>query len=133
MNHPALPLENAVAMINLDMIGRVRESKVYIGGIGTGSNFKVIVEEANGNPKFNLDLSDTDGYGSSDHYCFVPKNIPVLFFFSGLHSDYHKPSDTWDKISAPETAQFLDYIARISERLLNEPARPQFVSVAGRE
>ena len=53
----------------------------------------------------NVDFSDTTGYGSSDHTSFTTKQVPVLFFFSGLHGDYHKPSDTWDKIDAPATAK----------------------------
>ena len=51
-----------------------------------------------------VDFSDTTGYGSSDHTSFTTKQVPVLFFFSGLHADYHKPSDTWDKIDAPAGA-----------------------------
>ncbi len=60
-------------------------------------------------PKYhlNMDYSDTSGYGSSDHTSFTTKQVPVLFFFSGLHSDYHKPSDTWDKIDAPGAVKVL--------------------------
>jgi aminopeptidase YwaD len=129
VNHPLLPLDKAVAMINMDMIGRVRQNKVYIGGAGTGSNLREILEGFNGDAKLNLDFTDTNGYGSSDHYSFTPKQIPVLFFFSGLHSDYHKPSDTWDKIDAPAAAKLLDFIAEVSEKLIDEPGRPQFVKV----
>jgi len=56
-------------------------------------------------PSLHIDYSDSGGYGSSDHTSFTAKQVPVLFFFSGLHSDYHKPSDTWDKIDAPAAVE----------------------------
>ena len=130
VNNPKLPLDKAVAMINLDMIGRVKEDKVYVGGAGTGTGLKAILEDANGNPKLNLDHSDVGGYGSSDHYSFTPKQVPVLFFFSGLHADYHKPSDTWDKIDAQAAVRLLGLVAKAGEQLLEAPERPQFVRLA---
>jgi hypothetical protein len=130
VNHPKLSLDRAVAMINMDMIGRVRGGKVYVGGLKTGSSFKAIIEGLAGNAKLNMDFSDVGGYGSSDHFSFTPKGIPVLFFFSGLHGDYHKPSDTWDKIDSQASAQLLQFIGEVSARLLAEADRPQFVRVA---
>jgi hypothetical protein len=130
VNNPCLPLENAVAMINMDMIGRPKDGKVYIGGVGTGSSFKGILESVNGSAKLSLDFSDAGGYGSSDHYSFTPKQVPVLFFFSGLHADYHKPSDTWDKIDGPGAARLVELVGRVSEQLIDGPERPQFVRVA---
>jgi hypothetical protein len=129
VNHPDLPLDRAVAMINLDMIGRVREGKVYIGGAGTGSNLRATLEPILARYPLHLDFSDTTGYGSSDHTSFTTKQVPVLFFFSGLHGDYHKPSDTWDKIDAPETAKLLDLIAEVATQLCAEVERPEFVRV----
>src|SRR5439155_2462494 len=69
------------------------------------------------------------GYSSSDHTSFVTKGIPVLFFFSGLHSDYHKPSDTWEKINADSAAHLLDLVSNVALRLDNAADRPTFVSV----
>lgn len=130
VNHPELPLAKAVAMINLDMIGRVREGKVYVGGVGTGSNLRATLEPVLARYPMHIDFSDTTGYGSSDHTSFTTKQVPVLFFFSGLHSDYHKPTDTWDKIDAPDAAKLLDLIAEVSAGLCAEAERPQFVRVA---
>ena len=129
VNHPALPLNKAVAMINLDMIGRVRDRKVYIGGVGTGSNLRATIDPILARYPLHIDYSDTTGYGSSDHTSFITKQVPVLFFFSGLHSDYHKPSDTWDKIDAPDAAELLDLIAEVGEKLGEEAERPLFVRV----
>jgi hypothetical protein len=130
VNNPRYPLDQAVAMINMDMIGRIREQKVYVGGLGTGTTFKKTVEElANGAP-LKFEFSDQTGYGSSDHTSFTTKQVPVLFFFSGLHADYHKPSDTWDKIQGEEAARLLDFIAQLTQRLAEDGERPQFVRVA---
>ena len=115
-------------MINMDMIGRVRDGKVFIGGVGTGTTLKKLLEEVAPKYKLNIDYSDA-GYGSSDHTSFTAKQVPVLFFFSGLHSDYHKPSDTWDKIDAPDAAELLDEVADFATLLEQEPGRPEFVKV----
>jgi hypothetical protein len=96
-SHPELSLDNAVAMINMDMIGRPRNGKIYVGGSATGSNFRSLLDQIT--PKFTelkVDYSEGPESGSSDHTSFIAKKVPSLFFFSGLHSDYHKPSDTWD-------------------------------------
>jgi hypothetical protein len=130
VGHPDLPLEKAVAMINMDMIGRVREGKVYVGGAGTGTGMRDLLERVKAGYKLNIDYSDAAGYGSSDHASFNAKQVPVLFFFSGLHADYHKPSDTWDKIDAPDAATLLDLVADVASELRSEAGRPQFVRVA---
>ena len=127
VNHPTLPLDKVVVMINMDMIGRIRDGKVYIGGAGTGTTLRPMLDELVPQVKLNIDFSDTAGYGSSDHTSFTTKQEPVLFFFSGLHSDYHKPSDTWDKIDAPGAVTLLKLVSAITTRLEEAPDRPQFV------
>jgi hypothetical protein len=127
--HPLLPLENAVTMLNMDMIGRIKNGKVFVNGTGTGSTLDRLVESIQPPEGFKLDLSEATGYGGSDHMSFTVKQVPVLFFFSGLHGDYHKPSDTWDKIDAPDAAKLLGYVAQIATRLANDPERPKFQRV----
>jgi hypothetical protein len=130
VNHPLLSLERAVAMINMDMIGRIRDGKVYVGGVGTGSTFRALLDSMLKDTELKVEYSDLTGYGSSDHTSFTAKQIPVLFFFSGLHGDYHRPTDTWDKIDAPQTAKLLGLLARVTNGLASEGERPQFVRVA---
>jgi aminopeptidase YwaD len=125
---PTLPLGKAVAMINMDMIGRIKDEKVFIGGVGTGSTFKSLLEEEKTGSPFNFEYS-ASGYAASDHTSFVAKKIPVLFFFSGLHSDYHKPSDTWDKINAPDAAKLLDFIEDVAVKIDSAPERVAFETV----
>jgi hypothetical protein len=129
VNHPRFPMQKAVAMINMDMIGRIRDGKVYIGGLGTGTNLKALVDKLLSQQSvLKVDSAETAAvYGSSDHFSFMSKQVPSLFFFSGLHTDYHKPSDTWDKISAPATTDLLRLIAQVGTALIDTADRPQFV------
>ncbi len=126
--HPLLPLNQAVAMLNMDMIGRVRDDKLYIGGAATGSTFRSDLDDLVSKTSFRVDYSDS-GYGSSDHTSFTAKQVPVLFFFSGLHGDYHKPSDTWDKINAPDAVRVLQLVAGMVQKLEIQKDRPAFVTV----
>jgi hypothetical protein len=128
--HPLKPLSNAVAMINMDMIGRLRDNKLYIGGVATGSTFKTLVEHATEHASFQADQSEIGGYGASDHTSFTAKQVPTLFFFSGLHSDYHKPGDTWDKINPKDAVRVLGEVSEVAMALADATQRPQFVRVA---
>lgn len=129
-NNALLPLDKAVAMINMDMIGRIKDGRVFVGGTGTGSTLKALIDDVQGKYPLKLDLSEQGGYGSSDHTSFTAKQIPVLFFFSGLHSDYHRPSDTWDKIDHVSAASLLSMVADISTRLAKADERAQFIRTA---
>ena len=110
VNHPLVPLDKTIAMINMDMIGRMKDRKLVIGGVGTAKEWHEVVKTSNDG--FELTLNE-DGYGPSDHSQFYGKQIPVLFFWTGNHNDYHKPSDTSDKINYNDEAQVLKMVARI--------------------
>ncbi|HEY2384068.1 MAG TPA: M28 family peptidase [Terriglobia bacterium] len=128
VNHPTIPLRNVMAMLNMDMIGRLSNDKLFVGGVGTSPVFKPWLEELDKPVGLQLDYSDS-GYGASDHTSFNAKKIPVLFFFSGLHSDYHKPSDTADKINAPGAVKVLSLVYMMMDRLATDIARVQYVEV----
>lgn len=127
--HPPISLSQTIAMINLDMIGRVANNRLYVSGTGTSPGFKQIAQDANRGPGFDLNYS-ASGYGASDQTSFTIHEVPVFFFFSGLHSDYHKPSDTWDKIDAADGARVVELVSNVVAGLdaLNE--KPQYVRVA---
>ena len=146
VNHPLVPLAKTVAMINMDMIGRMKDRKLIIGGVGTAKEWRQLINQANTaqtmnvaahsgapTPKgvpivvsangrtimsvdpsgaFDLTLNE-DGYGPSDHSSFYSKQVPVLFFWTGTHNDYHKPSDTFEKINYNDEARILTMVARI--------------------
>ena len=115
VNHPLLPLANTVAMINMDMIGRMKDSRLIIGGVGTAKEWRDMMA-ADADKSFQLTLTE-DGFGPSDHSSFYAKQIPVLFFWTGTHNDYHKPSDTFDKINYDDEARILEMVARIVNQL----------------
>lgn len=214
VNNPVFPLSKTVAMINMDMVGRLNENKLTVGGIGTASEWKNLIENTNGRdalaiqssnesdsdtaikikiqealkrngfndiiiefnsnkmpvlrgiipkgkmaeavrtameivnkpivnelsesspaasdyPKkssqslFALQLNE-DGFGPSDHSSFYGKQIPVLFFFTGTHSDYHKPSDTFDKINYGGLLKITDYVGEIVKAIDANQAKPAY-------
>ena len=86
------------------------------------------LEQAQAKSNFKIEYSQ-GGYAASDHTSFVTKKIPVLFFFSGLHSDYHKPSDTWEKINPQAAARLVDVVASTGLQLASAPDRPTFIAV----
>jgi hypothetical protein len=125
VNHPVVPLANTVAMINMDMIGRMRDRKLSIGGVGTATEWREMLAQANG---FDVTMNE-DGLGPSDHSSFYLKQIPVLFFFTGAHNDYHKPSDTFEKINYTDEARILTLITQIVRKMDEAEKRPTYVAV----
>jgi hypothetical protein len=179
--HPSAPIEQTVAMINMDMVGRLKDDMLMIGGVGTASEWRKWIEETNrtfkvtvdpmgmraqsGEPttrpvsadlssgsqgektvqtpivvtgsngrvvatavqgqRFNLRLNE-DGFGPSDHSSFYSKRLPVLFFFTGTHEDYHKPSDTAERINYEGLARVADFVREITFALQASDARPTF-------
>ncbi|HUR37003.1 MAG TPA: M20/M25/M40 family metallo-hydrolase [Terriglobales bacterium] len=127
-DHPTKPLKDAVAMINMDMIGRIKpDGRIFLGSAGSGSNFKPSIDQVAAKHQLKLETSGA-GSGSSDHISFLAKRIPSLFFFSGLHADYHKPSDTAEKIEAGQAAHLLDLIADLTQEI-GRAERAQFIRV----
>jgi aminopeptidase YwaD len=121
---PAVPLENTVAMINMDMIGRMKDDRVIVGGSGTSPLWKEMLPRLK---PANLDLKfQDDGYGPSDHSSFYAKDVPVLFFFTGVHQDYHRPSDDADKINLPGASKVLELVLETAQAISQQDARPTF-------
>jgi Zn-dependent M28 family amino/carboxypeptidase len=211
INNPVFPLAKTVAMINLDMVGRLKDEKLTVGGIGTASEWKSLIEKTNGyrlnnstvgeenlkekitveealkkegfnnvkvevkdnrvilsgtvgkgkmaiafrtafetsklkavenrlfeaegsflanaeiaaSNSFSLQLNE-DGFGPSDHSSFYGKQIPVLFFFTGTHEDYHKPSDIADKINYDGLLEVTNYVGEIVKSIDGNPAKPTY-------
>jgi Zn-dependent M28 family amino/carboxypeptidase len=181
VNHPIVPLAKTVAMINMDMIGRLQDSKLIVGGVGTASDWRSMIQSentvekmqaaaaknpsasgspnyqvslngqasstgfpivigANGQPVVTAELSklplslaapfaltlNEDGFGPSDHSSFYSKQVPVLFFWTGTHDDYHKPSDTADKINYEGEARIVSFVARIVSDVDKSDKRPTY-------
>jgi hypothetical protein len=120
--HPIIPLEKTVAMLNMDMIGRLRENRLDVMGVGSSPAWRPLLEELNKEAGFNLALGES-GFGGSDHVSFLTKKIPVLFFFTGMHREYHTPADKPETINAPGTARVVRLVAQVATRVANAPER----------
>ncbi len=127
VRNPRFALEDTVAMINLDMVGRLRNNDLTVYGTGTAAGFEELVDRANAQTQFAL-YKIASGYGPSDHQSFYTRKIPVLFFFTGLHSDYHRPSDTIDKINLNGMARITDITSVVAVELAKADQRPQYSS-----
>ncbi len=127
-DHSTVPLKNTVAMLNMDMIGRLNGGRLFVGGVGTSPTFKASIEELNKSAGLEVDYSDS-GYGASDHMSFNAKKIPVLFFFSGLHTDYHKPSDTAEKINGDGAVKVLSLVYLMMNRIASTTDRLEYTEV----
>ncbi|HET9744336.1 MAG TPA: M20/M25/M40 family metallo-hydrolase [Chitinophagaceae bacterium] len=111
---PTIDFSNVNYMINMDMVGRLNDSNntVTIGGYGTSPQWSLLIDPGNKKNPFVIRI-DSSGTGPSDHTSFYRKDIPVLFFFTGLHTDYHKPSDDADKVNYPGATRIINYIYSI--------------------
>jgi aminopeptidase YwaD len=128
VNRPTVPLKNVVAMLNLDMVGRMRNETVQIVGAGTSPAWSGILEAANRPVKLQAKAGGGSAFGGSDHQSFLNKRIPVLFFFTGTHPDYHRPSDTWDKVNPDGTARIAQMTAEAAIAVSRLAQRPEFVA-----
>ncbi len=116
--NPTVDLSRAVAMLNLDMVGRMVDDGVAVFGTGTAEQWETLAEESNASLDRPLVLGfSPDGYGPSDHASFTGEGIPVLHFFTNTHSDYHRPGDDWDKINGEGIERVSQLTAEIASRL----------------
>jgi hypothetical protein len=123
-------LSSTRAMINLDMVGRLRENRLTVFGARSGSTFGNIVSEVA--QDLGLQVTQSDSVGRSDHMSFYNKKIPVLHFFTGNHADYHRPSDTWEKLNIEGMAKVSDLVLLSALRIANTKEAPAFVSLPSR-
>jgi len=128
VQHPVFPLEKTIAMFNMDMVGRLDEDKLTVYGTGTSSRWKPLVVEAGEAAGFKLSLQP-EGFGPSDHSSFYGKKIPVLHFFTGLHSDYHRPTDDVEKINLAGIERVLDMMETLIRKTLVNEETPDYVAI----
>jgi Zn-dependent M28 family amino/carboxypeptidase len=133
--NPVFPLSDTVTMINLDMVGRLTEDKdakkdkLIVYGTGTSKTFSALMDSLN--KKYDFKLQKVPGgTGPSDHQSFYLKGVPVFFFFTGDHKDYHKPSDTADKINVVGMRRVADLTEELAQHLMTVAERPNYVKVA---
>jgi Zn-dependent M28 family amino/carboxypeptidase len=132
VNHPTWPLEQTVAMINMDMIGRMKDSTLVVQGLGTAPQWQPLIERLHQPPQFNLSLKK-EGPGPSDHSSFYQKNIPVLFFFTNQHEDYHRVTDDAEKINVKDEARILRFISELVSEIANDDSTLHFTKAESQQ
>jgi Zn-dependent M28 family amino/carboxypeptidase len=120
--------KSIVAMVNLDMVGRMRDHAMSVSGTGTSSGFKAMVEDAAQQAGLPVTCIP-DGYGPSDHASFVAAEIPVLFLTTGGHMEYHTPADKPFTLNYDGMQQTLDFTKDLVARLANMPEAPDYINV----
>ena len=127
---PTKDLEQTAIMINMDMIGRLNEKPITVGGVGSAKTLSETIEVVQKNHTLKIDknISGMD-FGRSDHASFYGENIPVLFFFTGAHQDYHKPSDDWDKIDYQGEKEVLNFVYDLIVQLSTNKEKPIFTEI----
>ncbi|MEM7414004.1 MAG: M28 family peptidase [Gemmatimonadota bacterium] len=124
-SNPTVDLDDAVAMLNLDMVGRVVDDRVTVYGFASASEWDAIVDAANADLDRPLNIGKApDAFGPSDHTSFAAREIPVLHFFSNTHPDYHRPSDDWPKINVDGLDRVEALTGRIARTLATAAGRP---------
>jgi len=132
VNNSVVTTNQMITMINMDMIGKLDdEKKLIIYGAGTSAEWKDLLNNKN-TYDFKLTFND-EGFGPSDHSSFYGKQIPVLFFFTGTHPDYHRPSDDADKINFDGEAKVVNYVYDVTSTIVNKNTKPDYVNVPRKE
>jgi aminopeptidase YwaD len=128
VEHPPVALDSVAAMINFDMVGRLRNDKLIVYGVGTARELPAILDSANVAPRLAISAVG-DGFGPSDHSSFYTKGIPVLHFFTDMHDDYHTATDDADKINSAGEARVVSLAERTVRSIADRPVRLAAVRV----
>lgn len=131
VENPTVPLSAVAYMLNLDMVGRMRDDVLQFGGDGTSVIFDQLLKNAYEGTGVTGKSFGRGGIGPSDHASFAAKKIPVLFLFTGLHPQYHRPADTADTVNFPGLQKVTDVAQRILNQLITAPRTP-YVDAADR-
>jgi hypothetical protein len=130
VRNPLFPLASTVAMLNMDMVGRLQDQKLIVHGTGTASEFDGLADRFGKQFGFQV-TKKPSGFGPSDHSSFYGAKVPVLFFFTGSHKDYHRPSDDVDKLNVAGMRRVGDLVADVAIALAEAPDRPHYQEVQG--
>jgi hypothetical protein len=129
VKYPPVPNDKVAAMLNFDMVGRLREDKLVVYGVETAKEWRTLIDSLNRSAKFALTLQG-DGYGPSDHTSFTLARMPVLHFFTGTHADYHRTTDDFDAINVDGIARIASLASEIARQVAGKATVLTFVESA---
>jgi S1-C subfamily serine protease len=127
---PVFPLADTVAMLNMDMVGRLQDNKLMIGGLGSAKPFAALIDRLNEKHRFDL-LREMSGQGPSDHASFYAQKVPVFKFFTGFHEQYHRPGDRPETIDVAGLGRIVGLVGDVAAEVRASPARPEYVKTGG--
>ncbi|MCC6511465.1 MAG: M20/M25/M40 family metallo-hydrolase [Pirellulaceae bacterium] len=130
VRNPRWPLEKTVAMVNLDMVGRLLNDELTVYGTGTAVEFPGLLDRLNEQYKFRI-VKVPQGRGASDHASFYNVKVPVFHFFTGLHNEYHRPSDDVELINISGIVRISRLVADVTREIAESTSRPQLLDVKG--
>lgn len=131
VQQPRFPISKTVTMINLDMVGRLNDNDLTVYGTGSSPRFNSMLDEIESQSEIKFTRIET-GFGPSDHESFYSAGVPVLFFFTGLHNDYHRPSDDFEKLNLGGMIRITDIVCQVAVRVATASERPSYVKIKGR-
>ncbi|MFN0198262.1 MAG: M28 family peptidase [Planctomycetaceae bacterium] len=125
VKHPLFPLESTVAMLNLDMVGRLRKERLTVYGTDTATEFNALLNPLETEYGFRF-TRKPDGYGPSDHSSFYGEQVPVLHFFTGFHPEYHRPADDYEKLNLEGMRRIAEMVADLAIEIAQTESRPTY-------
>ena len=129
---PLAPLDGTVAMLNLDMVGRVENDLLTVFGTGTAEEWTDVLDRANAATASPLDLRyNSDGFGASDHSSFYARGIPVLHFFSNTHPEFHRVEDDWELVNADGMERVTDLVVSVARDVIPAAGLASLTPVEG--
>jgi hypothetical protein len=130
LQDPLIPVKDTIAMLNMDMVGRLRNEKLTVYGTGTATEFTPLIDRLGEKSKFTL-VKFPGGMGPSDHASFYQRGIPVLHFFTGMHKEYHRPGDDSPLLNIAGMRKISQMVVEAVEEIAKTDARPTHQKVAG--
>lgn len=128
VKNPVVPLAETIAMLNFDMVGRLKDNKLIVNGTGTAEQFDQWIDQLNDRHGFEISKT-TGGFGPSDHTSFYAKQIPVLHFFTGTHPEYHRPGDDFGLLNLNGIRRVSAFAAEFARKVANHSERVSYVEV----
>ncbi len=128
--HPTFPLQDTTTMLNLDMVGRLQDDKLLVGGVQSAKPFPQLLDRVNEKHRFGI-VKDPSGGGPSDHASFYARKVPVFFFFTGFHEQYPCPTDRVETINVPGLRRVVDLVGDLAAEVASLPARPEYAKTPG--
>ena len=128
--HPLFPLKDTTTMVNMDQVGRLQDDKLLVGGVGSAREFAALIDRLNQKHRYAL-VKELSGTAPTDNASFNARQVPVFWFFTGFHEQYHRPTDRLEIVNVPGLGKIVGLVADVVTEVATIPARPTYVKTSG--